>query len=110
MSDQPPVFLLPEAPRLLLIQPRKSEVTIKSGQTLIKYLQTHSYAASESSSIIACHAATFLSPDTKHISLSPSRSLDWGQRSPAFLNYKLGPRNVPRGRLDSPSNPSLVHY
>ena len=70
MSDQPPVFLLPEAPRLLLIQPRKSEVTIKSGLTLIKYLQTHSYAASESSSIIACHAATFLSPDTKHIFLS----------------------------------------
>ena len=70
MSDQPPVFLPPGARSLVLIQQRKSQVTIKSGLTLIKYLQTHSYAASESSSIIACHAATFLSPDTKHISLS----------------------------------------
>ena len=44
-----------------------AQVTIKSGQSLIKYLQTHSYAASESSSIIACHAPTLLSPDPAHI-------------------------------------------
>ena len=84
-----------------------AQVTIKSGQTLIKYLQTHSYAASESSSIIACHAQTLLSPDTEHIFLFFFPGLDWGHLSSAFLNYKIGARNVPRG---TSNNPCLVHY
>ena len=91
MSDQPPVFLPPGARSLVLIQQRKSEVTIKSGQTLIKYLQTHSYAGSESSSIIACHAQTLLSPDTQHIFLFFFPGQDWGHLSSAFLNYRTGP-------------------